>query len=610
MMEELRCLTCGSPLKQEGDNYSCAFCGSIFTPRHAEESAAALKSILSEEKAERLANCKRVLWQAVHEKYPSKEKVCDAAKSVLNLKDDDFLANVYLHSHDIEPFRLNVLLASSNVSKPEASEAVRWLLPSLTGRMVGPLHDFVDRHFADKERLGLINEIEAEADKLESGIYEPALPREVFLCYSSHDMAKVVEVMDVLEQNDISCFAAFRNLRHGKGAQENYLNAIKTAMRSCQVFVFLSSRASRLMSCDAMKVELPYLVTELPGKTRIEFLLEDYEDTPYLVRKTLKKAFPEQEYCTDTEDLMDRIMAAVEALERGGVKEAVSPAPAPKEMKDAEDQKPKAKPKLDEESAKAKKNPSPVNEPAPAEEKLSDEQVLERFMGQFEKDLAREAAKPKKESAKEKKAPTPSLRVTEKYVYYGEYPQSSADPDLSATLAKQKKNKDSYVVYQGNRYAEIDGQYFLVEPIKWRILYRSGDDIRVISESILDAHVYDQKSKVFASSEIMKWLNDEFLSLAFPDGGKHLVKEEGALISLPSVDSLKYYLASKKSREAKATPYAAAHGVKHNYYWTKTPRRLFSYRVFCISSSGDVEWTVVELTDGVRPYILIRVPKK
>ncbi len=309
-MEELQaliCARCGAPLKQEGNLYRCPHCDSLFESQAAEKEMEMLERLIGSEKIERLSTAKRRLWDAAHAKYPSKEEVCSCAHEVLLIDDRDPLALIYLHSHDRNPYKLCDILASLSVAESTAEEIIRWLLPSLSSELVGALHDFADRHLRDEKKTIAFNSIEGEAAKVMEGIYEPALPRDVFLCYSSFDMPKVIGIMNLIEQNGFACFAAFRNLRHGKGAAENYLMAIKTAMKSCATVVFLSSQASRSASSDALRVELPYLISDLPDKPRIEYILEDYEEVPYLVKKTLKKAFPEQEQCRDAEDLLDRI---------------------------------------------------------------------------------------------------------------------------------------------------------------------------------------------------------------------------------------------------------------------------------------------------------------
>ena len=153
-----------------------------------------------------------------------------------------------------------------------------------------------------------------EAGKLEAGLYTPSLPRDVFLCYSSKDRKDVVRILDLLEDNGFTVFAAFRNLRHGKGAAENYLSALQEAMSHCKCVVFLSSKSSRSVSCDAIKVELPYIQSHLPKMGRVEYLLEPREARlPLLVERLLKETFAGVEWCQDEEDLILRVQSLTDA---------------------------------------------------------------------------------------------------------------------------------------------------------------------------------------------------------------------------------------------------------------------------------------------------------
>lgn len=314
-LHALICPTCGQPLERDGGLYRCEYCLSSFEAERGDGVAEALSSALEEEKIERLANARKLLYDATHHdrkvaKYPIKDTVVNAARAVLAIHQDEPFAQITLHSYDADPYALVQTLGSLNVDPRLADDVYRWLLPSLTPRLLGPLNDFLCRHFKNEERTERLNELEAEAAKLDDGTYVHTLRRDVFLAYSSADMAKVLEIVDALEENGLTVFAAFRNLRHGRGAAENYLSALKEAMRACACFVFLSSDSSRQMTCDAMSVELPFLTGELPEKPRIEYMLSDYPDRmPFMVKSTLKSAFPEQEQCRDLESLVTRVYA-------------------------------------------------------------------------------------------------------------------------------------------------------------------------------------------------------------------------------------------------------------------------------------------------------------
>jgi hypothetical protein len=110
----------------------------------------------------------------------------------------------------------------------------------------------------DKQKY--LTAFEQEAEKLEAGLYDLSIPRDVFLAYSSKDMKKANEVLNFIESNGLTCFAAFRNLQHGRDAVANYEKALHTAMDNCSIFVFVSSVNSRNTSCEAMSREIPYIM--------------------------------------------------------------------------------------------------------------------------------------------------------------------------------------------------------------------------------------------------------------------------------------------------------------------------------------------------------------
>ena len=315
-MERMICQCCGEALHKHGDVYECGYCGATYRDDQAEKAADLLRGLLDDFKLEQLSNARRRLYETTHEKYPSSQAVTQAAGNVLSVSPDDFMARVYLHSHDADPHELISLLSRGNVSEWEAKETVDWLVRSLDFRAVGAVKDFADRHLKGAGKTEALNRIEDEAFKLDSGVYDLSLKRDVFLCYSTEDMPRVIEIMETFEENALSCFAAFRNLRHGKGAQENYQDAIFRAMRNCRVFVFLSSNSSRNPHRKGVAEELDHLVSDLKDKPRVEFLLEDYpERMPILAKRRLEEAFPHLEYCREADDLIVRVSGLLNAEE-------------------------------------------------------------------------------------------------------------------------------------------------------------------------------------------------------------------------------------------------------------------------------------------------------
>lgn len=600
-MQQRVCLRCGERLYKKGDELVCSYCGASYIENSS--SVDLFRLVLEEKKLEELANARRLLWQATHERYPSKEKVVDASRRVLSISDEEFLAAMYLSSHDSDPSTL-IKVLSRNVSISEAKEAFRWLLPSLSPRLIGPLHDFVDRHYENEEKTKAISSLEQEASKVLEGIYEPSLPRDVFLCYSSEDMPDVIEITDLLEHNGFIVFAAFRNLRHGKGAAENYLECLEKAMRSCSSFLFLSSNSSRQLTCDAMRVELPYFINELPDKPRIEYILEDYpKNLPMLAKMTLKKAFPSQEHCRSKEDLLLRLQSIL------------SPIPivnTPKEPKPVKEPSFDPQPK-DIPEPKSGKELSPGTQPKPvkdvADPKLPKEPRLAPDL------LEKKRAEAKKELEALLK-PYGKPKIKGDTVFYGAYPQEKvtiAPGEVKAKFSALKLDANSCCAYDGNAYFKKGrgdkASYFLFQPIRWKVISSFKDgSVLAISEKILDSRPFDYRSDDYKKSSIKTFLESEFLALAFPDGAACLLETDGS-VKVRLMNSGETSKAGDALAKAEPTEYAASFGLRNeNPYWTKTHASKEGYLK---TTNGTDGWPSKAMPSnqgiGIRPVVRIRL---
>ena len=207
---------------------------------------------------------------------------------------------------------------------------IGFMIRSLTDELVAPVNFLIERAYrnTDLEKFEkYITELEAEAEKLEGGIYETALPRDVFIAYSSKDMPKVLKLMTALEENGFSCFVAMRNLQHGRGAVENYEAALHEAMDNARMLVFVSSENSRSFSCDALKKELTYVKNKellsappeyrnnysaLPDKykkPRVEYRLDNKRTLAADI--FMKEFFAGKDYCESVEKVIVRVMSII-----------------------------------------------------------------------------------------------------------------------------------------------------------------------------------------------------------------------------------------------------------------------------------------------------------
>ncbi|MBQ9457621.1 MAG: TIR domain-containing protein [Bacilli bacterium] len=308
------CLRCGEPLEKENGGFRCKHCGSFYTEEEDRSILQEVQGLIEEEKLAYYSNCKKLLYDLSHRPNPDSKAMLQAAQALLRVDQSDPLGLFYVAALDEDPLTVNNYLLSANVPSFVAEEVFRFMIMSLTLRNVGALKTFVEAHFKGKEAYERLTQIEDEALKLEEGLYTPSLPRDVFLCYSSKDQKDVVRILDLLEDNGFTVFAAFRNLRHGKGASENYWSALQEAMAHCKCVVFLSSKASRSVGCDAIKLELPYILHQLPQMGRVEYLLEPRESRlPLLVERLLKETFAGVEWVQNEEDLILRVQSLTEA---------------------------------------------------------------------------------------------------------------------------------------------------------------------------------------------------------------------------------------------------------------------------------------------------------
>ena len=162
--------------------------------------------------------------------------------------------------------------------------------------------------------------------KVNNGFFDETISRDVFVAYSSKDKKKVIEIVNFLEKQDISCYVAFRNLEHGSGATENYQKKLNTAIDNSKVFLFMSSTNSRSKNCDALSIEMQYIKNEdkasappeykrysydkLPNyykKPRVEFIIEDYNGENIVGESISNEFFNEIERVYNKEELALRI---------------------------------------------------------------------------------------------------------------------------------------------------------------------------------------------------------------------------------------------------------------------------------------------------------------
>ena len=262
---EHRCKRCGGELKNTDEGrWSCPYCSCVYDEAVVQKNTKSLHEEFDEVKREIVCNLRRNLFDAVNEEYISSEKVRECAAELKKYLPDDFAACFYEVAVGNNVKQLTKYIRKINVEEnySEIECVIRFLIKSLQTEYLLELNNLVERAYKQRDLVlfeKYSTEISLEAEKVEDGVYETKMPRDVFIAYSSKDMETVSELCEVLEGQGLKCFVAARNLRHGKGSVENYDKLLCEAMDHCKTFVFVSSTNSRSFSCDALIKELPYI---------------------------------------------------------------------------------------------------------------------------------------------------------------------------------------------------------------------------------------------------------------------------------------------------------------------------------------------------------------
>ena len=268
----------------------------------------------------------------------------------------------------------------------------------------------------------------------------------------------------------------------------------------------------------------------------------------------------------------------------------------------------------------------------------------------------------------------PLLSSDGKTLKYGLYPQKrvSSSTLVSALNAIPTPESNGYYLYQDVYYAKTianpsnsnyvfdDGTtivsgttyWFECKPITWKVLSETDGTYYVLSETLLDAHRYNEyyegtKGGYYANnylnSEIRAWLNGDFYGSAFALADSAIlttnVDNSAATTNSTSnpyacentqdkvfLPSYKDYINSSygfststtnsNTRCAKTTDWARARGAAvystsssylyNGYYWTRSPKSDGSSFAWCVFNGGNLSGDWVNSTyRGVRPSLSI-----
>ena len=359
---QLKCPACGADKLEArtingAPGYFCAHCGKEFYEeigiREYEKLEAVIKSglgsvvdeALLREKMEKYYNLRSLLWSKITAKYIDSAAIVGICRDILAIAQHDFLAEFFevANSGTTEEIAQYISTINEKENSALVDLVLDFIIKSLEEPYVTPTAALLDRCgriFSPEKKQEYLTRFEAEAAKVADGLYVTSVDRDVFLAYSGKDMPAVVDVLNFIESQGLSCFAAFRNLQHGRDAVANYDRALEDAINHCSIFVFVSSVNSRSFACDALKKEMTYIrnsemsmlptcrsYDQLPEKyrkLRIEYRI-DNKPTPIAIEKTMRDFFVGLTYTENYDQLGIRLSECMEKIYNPTFDEEVAP---------------------------------------------------------------------------------------------------------------------------------------------------------------------------------------------------------------------------------------------------------------------------------------------
>ena len=228
------------------------------------------------------------------------------------------------------------------------------------------------------------------------------------------------------------------------------------------------------------------------------------------------------------------------------------------------------------------------------------------------------------------------------YLYFGEYPQSLAIDEAVAQMGSQA-DADGYYTssYDNMRYALLDGKYYKVEPIRWRVITYAEGKATLLADIILDAGAYNDlyQSITWENSKLRTWLNDAFYSAAFNGSFDNVVNsltqtsvnpahntqsgnavyDNVRLMSIEEMLNNEYgfnssYGYADNNRIAKVTDYAKARGAYANesgngIWWLYSAGSNSKYAAY-VGAEGKIYTNGNNITlpyYGIRPSICLQL---
>ncbi len=237
----------------------------------------------------------------------------------------------------------------------------------------------------------------------------------------------------------------------------------------------------------------------------------------------------------------------------------------------------------------------------------------------------------------------PTLKVKQRYICFGKYPQSVVDDQEIIKKLNRNKNGSYFKLQEGEFVSQMSNTYnqrtvfsnrvrvepnhkyyFKRQPILWKILKETDDSYILQSHFLLDVMKFDELSTEYDDSMIRQNLNNSFLDFTFDEYERSVMLPiyKNDFITIPSSDFLQTnvhgypHLGSNSyTRMRRVTDFSKCIGIYetdymflHNgysYWWLRTSSMKDSVEmVFDDGAIGNRKPNKVAV--GVCPMIKIR----
>lgn len=296
-IESLKCTICGSHHLTviNDDEYRCDNCDAIVKKNKAIECEKVFRDLLESGKNLDIQNL-RLLIEKSFENHINKLNVTKYCTELLRYLPDDIQANFYMYyiNKRINP---EAYINYFNTIKNEATitefdKIKDLIIKSVQIREEREVRDLFNKFYKNKYDKDITASLNKRRDEIE--LYSN-IERDVFICHSSHDRKIVDKVLKTLEDDGNICWVSFRNIPYDT---DNYWTNIENAIKSCNIFLCVSSQYSNQSEDCRKEVEI---ALRLNKKKRLEFKIDDSRNI------TLFRNFFTGQWVTNISDLPLRV---------------------------------------------------------------------------------------------------------------------------------------------------------------------------------------------------------------------------------------------------------------------------------------------------------------